>query len=232
MTTTSAVSSSTSSTSSTSSFGLATAANAALGESDFLKLLVAQMKNQDPLSPQDNTEFVAELAQFSNLEQTQGINDRLDLLAIQSRGQSNAQVASLIGQEATVKGSAVTTTGDGAAVPVNFTLAESSATTDVTISDSSGNTLQTIKLGAEKAGLVTINWDGRDSTGTLQPSGSYNVTVKASTSAGASVSVDQNCTSVVTGISYDTGYAVLQLANGVTAPVSNLVKISNASTGS
>lgn len=229
MASTSAVTSATtSSTNASSSFGLTTAADKALGKNDFLKLLVAQMKNQDPLKPQDNTQFVAELAQFSNLEQTQGINSRLDLLAIQSRGQSNAQVSSLIGQQATVKGSMVTTPGNGAAVPINFTLAQSSDKTTVTVSNSTGKVIQTFQVGARKAGLTTIQWDGRDSTGVLQPQGSYNVTVNATATNGANISVDQNTTSVVKGISYDTGYAVLQLANGATAPVSDLVKISAA----
>jgi flagellar basal-body rod modification protein FlgD len=93
MTTTSSVSSATSS----SSFGLTTATDKALDKQDFLKLLIAQIKNQDPLSPQDNTEYVAELAQFSSLEQSTAINDRLDLLLLQARGQSNTQVLSMIG---------------------------------------------------------------------------------------------------------------------------------------
>jgi flagellar basal-body rod modification protein FlgD len=64
----------------------------ALGRDAFMKLLVAQIRHQDPLKPQDSTQFVAELAQFSSLEQTIGINDRLDILSVQSRGLQNAEV--------------------------------------------------------------------------------------------------------------------------------------------
>src|SRR5690606_30096946 len=56
------------------------------GKDAFLRLLVEQLKNQDPLQPKENSEFVAELAQFSSLEQTTGINDRLDMLSVQSQG--------------------------------------------------------------------------------------------------------------------------------------------------
>jgi flagellar basal-body rod modification protein FlgD len=221
---------STTSTDTSSGFGLTTAAEQVLDRDDFLKLLVEQLKNQDPLEPQDNSDYVAELAQFSNLEQTQGINDRLDLLAIQSRGQSNAQATSLVGQTATVAGSTVTLSGNGTGTTVNFTASDKIAKATVTIEDSDGNTVRTIELGAKNAGLVSVQWDGKDSTGTAQTAGSYTVSVKAYDSEGNSVSVDQNTTSKVTGVSYETGYAVLELANGATAPVSDLVRIEAGTT--
>jgi flagellar basal-body rod modification protein FlgD len=70
-----------SSTAAAGGFAQALGASKGMGREAFLKLLVAQLKNQDPLKPQDNSAFVAELAQFSSLEQTMGINDRLDLLS-------------------------------------------------------------------------------------------------------------------------------------------------------
>src|SRR5688572_32787216 len=65
--------------------------NKAMGQEAFLKLLVAQLQNQDPLNPQENHEFVAQLAQFSTLEQSVGINERLDQLALQNQGMQNSQ---------------------------------------------------------------------------------------------------------------------------------------------
>src|ERR1700754_527009 len=82
--------------------------NGAMGQEAFLKLLVAQLQNQDPLNPQDNYEFVAQLAQFSSLEQTIGINDRLDQLALQSQGLQNTETIALVGKQVTVKGNIVT----------------------------------------------------------------------------------------------------------------------------
>lgn len=215
----------------TSGFGLTTAAEKALDRDDFLKLLVAQMQNQDPLKPQDNTQFVAELAQFSNLEQSMGINDRLDLLALQSRGQSNAQVTDLVGKQATVKGSIVTIAGGGSGAPLNFTLAAKTAKTVVNIQNQSGTVIRTIDLGTRNAGLVQVQWDGRDSSGTVQPKGSYTVAVKATNDVGSPVTVDQNTTALVTGISFDTGYPVLQLANGAKAPVSDLLRVGSPPIG-
>src|SRR5918995_2871453 len=94
----------------------------AMGQEAFLKLLVAQLQNQDPLNPQENHEFVAQLAQFSSLEQSIGINDRLDALTLQNQGMQNSQIVALVGKEATVKGDIVTLSGQGAIVPISFTL--------------------------------------------------------------------------------------------------------------
>lgn len=223
---------STTATDSTSGFGLTTASEKALDRDAFLKLLVQQLKNQDPLKPQDNSQFVAELAQFSNLEQMQGVNDRLDLLAIQSRGQSNAQVMSMIGQTVTVKGSMVTVSGNGTGAPINFTLADKCEQLVITIKNTSGEEIKTMNVGAHKAGLVQLQWDGRDSTGLVQPAGSYTVSIKAADATGGSVSVEQNTTSKINGISYATGYPVLQLANGATAPVSDLIRVESPPSGS
>ncbi|HEY5956139.1 MAG TPA: flagellar hook capping FlgD N-terminal domain-containing protein [Polyangiaceae bacterium] len=224
MATTNAVSTTTS-TDKTSGFGLTTGADKALNRDDFLKLLVAQMKNQDPLKPQDNTQFVAELAQFSNLEQSMGMNDRLDTLALQSRGQSNAQVLSLVGQKATVKGSIITIDGSGVGAPVNFTLANKTTSTIVNIQDQSGDVIRSIDVGPHAAGLTQIMWDGRNAAGNVQPKGSYMISVAAKDKDGTNVSVDQNTSAIVTGVAYDTGYPVLQLANGAKAPVSDLLRV-------
>ncbi|HMA93738.1 MAG TPA: flagellar hook capping FlgD N-terminal domain-containing protein, partial [Polyangiaceae bacterium] len=186
MSTTGAIGSSTA-TEGTSGFGLTTGADKALDRDAFLRLLVEQLKNQDPLKPQDNSQFVAELAQFSNLEQIQGVNERLDLLAIQSRGQSNAQVMSMIGQTVTVKGSMVTIVGNGTGAPVNFSLADKTEQLMVTIKTLSGEEVKTMNVGAHKAGLVQLQWDGRDANGLVQPAGSYSISIKATDATGGSV---------------------------------------------
>lgn len=227
-----ATSSVTSSTNSTSGFGLLSGSEATMGRDDFLKLLVEQIKNQDPLSPQDNTEFVAQLAQFSSLEQSMAMNDRLDTLTLLERGASNTQVLGMVGQQATVKGNAVTTDGNGGATSVAFTLGGKSAKTTVTISDSSGNAVRTIDVGAKNQGVVNLYWDGKNAAGNLQPKGSYKISVTATNSAGASVPVDMQTVGIIEAISYDEGYPVMHLDNGATAPVSDLLRVENPPSGS
>src|SRR5258705_10712141 len=110
-------------------------ANKAMGRDAFLKLLVAQLKNQDPLKPQDNSAFVAELAQFSSLEQSMGVNDKLNQMMLQNQGMANSNVVNMVGQIATVKGSMITTDGSGIGAPVSFTQDRASAKTGIKIQD-------------------------------------------------------------------------------------------------
>ena len=146
-----------------------------MGKDAFLKLLVAQLKNQDPLKPQDSTQFVAELAQFSSLEQTMAINDRLDTLSLQSQGLANTETVSLVGKIATVRGNLVTSDGTGVGVPVSFGLSGDAADVTVTVRNQAGEVVRTIEIGAKNQGLVKVQWDGRNDGGVVQPAGSYQV---------------------------------------------------------
>src|SRR3954454_6799005 len=149
--------SSTTSSQGSSALSSALGTNKAMGKDDFLKLLVAQLKNQDPLAPQDNTQFVSQLAQFSSLEAAMGTNTRLDSITSQNQGLANTEVVSLVGKTATVKGSLITASGSGTAVPIGFTLSGTSASTNVSIQDSSGKVIRTMPIGGRSPGLVRVN---------------------------------------------------------------------------
>jgi flagellar basal-body rod modification protein FlgD len=202
----------------------------ALGQEAFLKLLVAQLQNQDPLNPQENHEFVAQLAQFSSLEQSIGINERLDQLALQNQGLQNSQVVGLVGKEATVKGNIVTLNGQGAIVPVSFSLSEAASEATVVIRDASGRSVRTLQVGARAAGTVTVQWNGQDDSGLPQPAGPYQITVTAKNAAGGPVSLTQQSTGNIKAVSFDRGFPVIHLDSGVTAPVGDLLQVSPSST--
>jgi flagellar basal-body rod modification protein FlgD len=205
----------------------ATAGNQALGKDAFLKLLIAQVSHQDPLKPMDDTAFVAQLAQFSSLEQSMGINSRLDALSAQERGMANTQVASLVGKSVTVKGSITTLDSAGIGSPLSFTLADNAASVDVTLTDSTGNPVRTVHLGPESAGLVKMVWDGRDDSGVAQPPGAYAVSVVAKDSNGTAVDSSLETTGVITNVGFEKGYPNLQLDNGVSAPASDLLRVNS-----
>ena len=201
-----------------------------LGQDAFLKLLVAQLKNQDPLNPQQNYEFVAQLAQFSSLEQSVGINDRLDQLAQQNQGLQNSQVVQLVGKTATVKGSIVTLKGQGQAVPISFRTEGATKESTIVIKDQAGSTIRTMKVGPKAAGIVSVAWNGQSDSGLPQPAAPYQVTVTAKSDSDAPVTLSQQTSGVIKSVSFDQGFPVLQLDNGVTAPVGDLVSVSPSST--
>ncbi|MGC4092254.1 MAG: flagellar hook capping FlgD N-terminal domain-containing protein [Polyangiaceae bacterium] len=208
-----------------STLAAAAGGNSQLGKDSFLKLLVAQLRHQDPLKPQDDSAFVAQLAQFSSLEQTMGINSRLDMLSAQSQGLQNSQIVAMVGKEATVRGSLVTSDGSGVGVPVAFDLNNDAAKTSIVIEDQSGNTVRTIDVGARKSGVSRIQWDGRSDTGNVMPAGTYQVTVQATTEAGGAVSVSQETSGLIQSVSFDKGYPVLNLDSGVSVPVADLLQV-------
>jgi len=94
-----------------------------------------------------------------------------------------------------------------------------------TITDSNGNVVRTLNLGAHAAGATTIPWDGTDSTGATVAQGTYTVTVTATNVAGSPVPVTQNVTGVVQNISFALGYPELTLTSGAQAPISQLVDV-------
>ena len=214
-----------SSTTQSSAAGLVSGNEQKLGKQDFLTLLVAQLKNQDPLKPQDDSAFVAQLAQFSGLEQQMQTNTSLGQIMTQLQGQSSAQLTSLVGKRATIQGRMVSLDSSGSGVPVTFQVNASSAKTTATIQDASGNTVRTIDLGARNSGIVQFTWDGRNSSGNLQPAGNYSVTITAAASTGAPISVSQDITGTVGSVSFDKGYPVINLQNGVSAPASELLRV-------
>jgi len=208
-----------------SSGELVSGAESDLGREEFLTLLVAQLQNQDPLKPQDNAQFVAELAQFSNLEQTMGINDRLDALSAQNQGLQNSQVVSMVGNKATVKGSMVTAGGSGQPVPIAFDLQGDAAELSITIADLNGQKVRTIDVGSRGAGLTSIQWNGFDDQNRAVNAGTYTVTVNAKAESGGNVASSQETTGTVESVSFDKGYPVLKLSNGVSVPISDLLRV-------
>jgi flagellar basal-body rod modification protein FlgD len=211
----------------TSAAGLSSAlgSNPAMGRDAFLKLLVAQLKNQDPLKPQDNSAFVAELAQFSSLEQSMGVNDKLNQMMLQNQGMANSNVVNMVGQVATVKGSLITTDGSGLGAPVAFTQDRASDKTVVQIQDANGKIVRTLDLGERPAGISRITWDGRSDDGLVMPAGTYAVALKATDADGGTVVTSQETSGTITGVAFDKGYPVLHLSNGVSAPVSDLLRV-------
>ena len=133
---------------------------------------MAQLANQDPTKPQDSSQFVAELAQFSALEQQQNAVGRLDTLLLGQATANQTSAASFIGKTITYNGGTVHLDGPGG-VTGSATLPVAADKVTVSVANSSGHVVRTIQLGSHGAGDLSVIWDGRDDQGNPMPQGEY-----------------------------------------------------------
>ncbi|WP_392890823.1 flagellar hook assembly protein FlgD [Pseudomonas migulae] len=178
----------------TSADGLASATNSAtgkkaLGKDAFLQLLVTQLKNQNPLEPQDNGEFVAQLAQFSSLEGITTLNDTVSGIAGNYNSSQALQASSLVGRSVIAPGDkAVVDTAKSFNGSVSVPASADPVTLKIT--DADGKVIRTIDMGSQKSGSASFIWDGKDDAGVVAKAGTYNFT--------ATATYDGKATSLVT----------------------------------
>ncbi|NID03974.1 flagellar hook capping protein [Luteibacter jiangsuensis] len=153
-----------------------------LSQSDFLKLMVTQMTNQDPTKPMDSTQMVAQMAQFSQVAATQELQQSFDSLATNLSGDQFVRAASLVGQEVLVPSSAGKLTDGALNGAVN--VGTSGTYVNVQVKDQAGNVVRTISLGQPDAGLVKFSWDGKSDDGTQLNDGVYKI---SATSGGTAI---------------------------------------------
>ncbi|TBN47092.1 flagellar hook assembly protein FlgD [Pseudomonas sp. BGI-2] len=178
----------------TSADGLTVATNSAtgkkaLGKDAFLQLLVTQLKNQNPLEPQDNGEFVAQLAQFSSLEGITTLNTTVSGIAGNYNSSQALQASSLVGRSVVAQtGTAVVDTSKSfngtAVVPASVDPVM------VKITDADGKVVRTLNLGSQKAGNASFIWDGKNDAGEVAKAGTYKFA--------ATATYDSKATSLVT----------------------------------
>jgi flagellar basal-body rod modification protein FlgD len=198
----------------------------ALGKDEFVKLLMTQLGNQDPTSPMDNQAFVAQLAQFANVELLQGANARLDTMALATASTNQTLAASLVGKEVQYRSDAVRLQ---AGTPATMKAALAGSATEVTavVMDATGKPVRTLRLGAQPEGPLSLTWDGRDDVGQPQPPGDYTVRITAADLAGKSVSVSQRSSGTVSAVSFEQGYPELLIGN-TRLKMSDVVEIHQA----
>ena|SRR5438105_702445 len=211
---------------SSSPAAVATAPKQTLGQDQFMNLLIAQLKNQDPLNPVDNSQLMAQLAQFSQLQETQQMAKSLNTFIAQQNTANATNFVTLLGKHVTTNGSTFSLKS-GTPAPISYTLAANASTATVQFLNASGVPVATWTGTNQTAGSKNLTWDGRDSSGNALPTGTYSFTVSAKAANGAAVSTTTQTTDIVRSINYDGNGPVLVFDAGQTALPSAIVNVTN-----
>jgi len=182
-----------------------------LGKDDFLKILMAQIQNQDPMNPMQGTEFTAQLAQFSSLEQLFNVNDNLKAIKDANGSTTQYEVLNFMGKEIVAKGDQLSLGADGSGKGAFQTGATASCT--VQVLDNSGNWIRNIPLGTLAAGENHFEWDGLSESGTRMAAGTYKFTVNATDETGTPVLADTMITGKVTKVNLEGDAPILYVGD-------------------
>jgi flagellar basal-body rod modification protein FlgD len=201
----------------------------------FMKLLVAQMKNQDPLNPMDNAQVTSQMAQINTVSGINGLNTTVTQLLGQFQQLEAMQAAQLSGRNVLAAGSTVTvdaatstdaTAGSSATnLRGAFELAGTADKVDVEVRDAKGTLVSTIPVAPNPAGgLTPFTWDGKDASGGTAAAGNYTFGVKAS-NAGSAVTATTYAAQRVQGVATGTSSPSLLLADGRTVAYSDIKQV-------
>jgi len=193
--------------------------NIATTKDQFLQLLLAQMKYQDPMEPQDASKFAEQMTQFGQLEQLFNLNSSVDNLVKSQASMERSQAVSMIGRSVQALGGAVKV-DQGVAGKVGFYLSSPAETVTVEIKDLLGKTVRTLTYTNQPGGSSFLDFDGKNAQGTPLTDGTYKVSVKAESGNGSPIGAYSVMQGVVEGVDFSTGSPLLKV-NG------NLVSIEN-----
>lgn len=188
----------------------------------FLALLVAQMKNQDPLNPLDNAQVTSQLAQLSTVQGIENMNAGLSALAASLSSNQMAQAANLIGRGVLVPGNLIGPAPENAVA--GFDLAEAADSVTFTIENAAGATVRTIDLGAREAGVHVVAWDGLGDNGAPVPDGAYTFRIGAA-SGGTAVAGEALYLAAVNSVSQGGQGVQLNLSGNTQAAFADIRQI-------
>lgn len=180
-----------------------------LDKDAFMKLMLAQMKNQDPTNPLKSHEMAAQLAQFSSLEQLQNMNTSLDSIKNGQKPSETYQALNFIGKAVSGDSSKVMRMKGDKDHTFNFTLPEEAKTADVTVKNDQGEVVRKISLKDLKKGENSWRWNGEGENGLAMTAGEYKFNIEAKTAAGKKLAVRTSFDGTITGVNYTADGPVL-----------------------
>ena len=196
-----------------------------MGKQDFLTLFTAQLQNQNPLEPVKNEAFVAQLAQFSQLEALTNMQGSLDSFVTSMSGERMLNSASLIGKKVAIT-DAPTQLTSGGSMDASIDLPMGASGVQINVFDSQGRLVQELMAGPQMPGTTPFTWDGKDAAENPVPTGLYRMTATAVVN-GQTTPVPVNTLSTVRSISTNPadGSVSVEVDGGKTMLLSDVQRV-------
>ncbi len=176
--------------------------NNELGKDDFLKLMLAQIKHQDPTSPLQSHEMAAHLAQFTSLEQLFNVNKNLESLSKAQEPMQRYEVLNFLGKSVKADSKEIFWSKGDKNADLRFNLMADASKVKVTVIDGNGDEVRTIDTGTMKKGLNKVVWNGLDGKEQEARPGQYSFRVEAENTSGRKIGVETATTGVITGVNF------------------------------
>jgi flagellar basal-body rod modification protein FlgD len=191
-------------------------------QDNFMKLLVTQLQNQDPLNPMDNAQMTSQLAQLSTVSGIDKLNTTVEsLMSTFTAGQS-LQAANMIGHGVLIAGNTVTVSGGHGLLGAD--LAAPASSVKIVIKDAGGNIVRQMDVGATDAGTQMFQWDGKTDAGATAADGQYTYSLTA-TGGGKAVTATSLAVDVVNSVSTGAQGVKLNVSNGTSVSMSDVRQI-------
>lgn len=181
-----------------------------MNKDDFLKLFVTQLQNQDPLNPQDGTQFISQLAQLTQVEQAYNTNSNLQNMLNQGSNSATLAAVTLIGKQVEAQGNQLELKS-GSPSTIQYKLDSAADQVTVSVTDQSGKVVRTLSGGSTGAGAGSVAWDGTDDKGTQLAAGAYGFSVSAKTASGSNVTATGLVRGKVDGVDMSGATPVLSI---------------------
>jgi flagellar basal-body rod modification protein FlgD len=225
---TGATGSAASSSSSSTSAAASASGTVTLGGTDFLTLMLAQLKNQDPTSPVDSNVFLTQLSELSEVQGINQLNTSFTNLSGAITGSQATQASSLLGHTVLVPSSSTTLATAGTSVAGAVAVPQTTSGVTVDIADSSKTIVQQISLGAQSTGIANFTWNGQESSGATAPAGTYTISATVDgVATGTKVTTYLAGTIQSVTMGAGTSGMTVNVAGQGAVPLSDVVQITN-----
>ena len=195
------------------------------GQKDqFLKLLLAQLKHQDPLQPPDASKFSQEMIQFGQLEQLFNLNNSMEQMATMQNSAQRAEAIGLMGRKVDLRGDTMQI-AEGKASDIGFKLQAPAEKVTIEVVDQQGHALRTIELDAQAVGTHSVPFDGKDDNGNVLADGTYGLRFEVPGGMETQRTLTPLVRGEVTGVSFD-AQGVLLTVDGRTLPMDQIIGVS------